>query len=260
MVDDVIVAVPAHDEADQIVECLEAVARAAHAAVATGAIGRALIAVAAHRCSDDTAWRARSTLAALTERIPTATVIGLVHPDEQSRTVGDVRAGVIAVATERFGIRGSDWIFNTDADSIVPTNWISATLQQASTESAMAVAGMVTLSGWTGSTRSRRRYRKILRAGITNEGHQHVYGANLAVRWDAYCRAGGFPSVKHGEDSGLVESLRTIGERIATTFTPLVVTSGRVPGRADHGLGALLGRLEDSQPTPTTEVVTVQQF
>jgi len=32
---------------------------------------------------------------------------------------------------------------------------------------------------------------------------------------------------------------------VATTFTPRVRTSGRTPGRAEHGLGALLARLED---------------
>lgn len=240
---DVIVAVPAHDETDRIANCLESVVVAATAAIADGTLGRVLVAVAAHRCSDDTAERARSALQKLSVTWPSG-ISGVVRPDENSATVGDVRARLIRHAACRAQITPGDWIFNTDADSVVPADWITATLRQAEANGASAVAGLVSVTGWAASARARQQYRKILRMGMTDHGHRHVYGANLAVRWDAYQRAGGFATVTHGEDTQLIQQLRKRGEQIITTFTPVVNTSGRVPGRAEHGLGELLGRLE----------------
>jgi cellulose synthase/poly-beta-1,6-N-acetylglucosamine synthase-like glycosyltransferase len=240
----VIVAVPAHNELARIAECLLAIGRSARAAIAAGSVSRVLIAVAAHRSTDGTQRRARTVLEAMVGPTPPSAITALLVRDHASTTVGQVRARLIATAADRFSMTACDWLFNTDADSIVPTDWISTTTHRADSESAVAVAGMVALSGWDGSAGARRRYRKIIRSGITPDGHRHVYGANLAVRWDAYTQVGGFPSAAHGEDTRLVDALRAAGAPVMSTFTPLVLTSGRVPGRAENGLGSLLGRLE----------------
>jgi hypothetical protein len=238
---DLIVAVPAHNEQDAITKCLDAVQRAVGVAVQAGHVGATVIAVAAHRCQDATVLLARAALSAPT--LPAGQVDTLIRIDNRSDTVGQVRSRLIIAAAHQIRDPRSTWVFNTDADSVVPSDWITATLDQARTRSAAAVAGMVALADWHSSPRARHRYRQIIDAGITADGHEHVYGANLAVRWDAYCDVDGFTSVPHGEDTRLVSDLRSAGHRVAATFSPLVMTSGRMPGRAEHGLGSLLDRL-----------------
>jgi GT2 family glycosyltransferase len=80
-----------------------------------------------------------------------------------------------------------------------------------------------------------------------------VYGANLAVRLDAYLRVGGFRDV-HGEDQDLVDRLRGAGEPVTSLLSPLVLTSARYDGRAENGLAALLERLSRSE-IETSDVV-----
>ena len=136
---------------------------------------------------------------------------------------------------------------NTDADSWVPPDWISATLSAMRAADAVAAAGLVEVVGWRAPASARRAYHALIEAGLHPWGHDHVYGANLAVRLDAYVTVGGFPARDHGEDHALVARLRSAAYRVATPRTPRVRTSGRTTGRCPDGLGALLGRLA-SQP------------
>ena len=59
---DVLVAIPARDEADRIEACLRSVLTAIRLARLQGVVGRSTVAVAAHYCRDDTAARARRLL------------------------------------------------------------------------------------------------------------------------------------------------------------------------------------------------------
>ncbi|MDQ6656856.1 MAG: glycosyltransferase family 2 protein [Actinomycetota bacterium] len=239
---DVIVAIPAHDEQHRIAACLTSVLRAVETGVGAGLVDRALIAVSAHRCKDATLVVAEAALASRPAASAKAVQTTLLI-DETSRTVGDVRALMIATAGEQLAAGPHCWLFNTDADSMVPPEWIVQTLEHAAATGSLAVAGMVEVVGWRSTEAARRRYRQIIEDGLTPSGHRHVYGANLAVRTDAYLAAGGFPSVARGEDSCLVDALRAAGFPVASTFRPVVITSGRSPGRAQDGLGDLLGQL-----------------
>lgn len=245
---DIIVAIPAHDEQHRIDACLTSVLRSVETAVQAGVVGRALVTVSAHRCLDATSSVAEAALASWPSAFPEV-VQTAVLADETSCTVGDVRARMIAAASERLPAGPHCWLFSTDADSVVPPEWIAQTLEHAATTNAVAVAGMVDVVGWRSTSAARRRYRHIIREGQTSTGHRHVYGANLAVRSDAYLAVGGFKSVAHGEDTCLVESLRAANFQVASTFAPVVATSGRVPGRAHDGLGSLLGRLVADDPS-----------
>ncbi|MGN6129846.1 MAG: hypothetical protein ACTHOK_05840, partial [Nocardioidaceae bacterium] len=80
--------------------------------------------------------------------------------------------------------------------------------------------------------------------------HAHVSGATLAVRADAYLAVGGFPHVAHGEDQRLVDTLAARDLPVLRTRTVTVITSGRLEGRADHGLAALLRALEARTAVP----------
>lgn len=243
-VNDVLVAIPAHDERVEITGCLERLAVAVQKAQASPSYGRIHVAVVAHRCHDDTFARAQAAL----DRLPGR---HLVTRDEVSGTVGEVRAGLVATASAQLGLEPiRTWLLSTDADSHVPADWITGTVDQARHAAAVAVVGMVELRGWDAPAEVLERYADLVRTGIGPDGHTHVYGANLAVRLDAYLRVGGF-GLGHGEDQDLVDRLHAAGEHVLSRFSPLVRTSARHPGRAEHGLGALLQRMqEDSEAVP----------
>lgn len=237
---DVLVAVPAQDEADRIEACLRSVAASLRAAQAGGLVHRARIAVGAHRCRDGTAAIATDALDDLgwSDRV----VIEIA----EAAPVGLVRSRLACAArqVEPALPPGRLWLFSTDADSIVPVDWVSGMLQTAAEDEADVVAGLVDLVGWRGGRAARRAYREIISSKLLPDGgHDHVYAANLAVRWATFETIGGFPGVPHGEEAGLLAAARRAGARVATPRTPRVRTSGRMPGRAPEGLGELLGRL-----------------
>jgi Glycosyltransferase like family 2 len=240
-VTDVLVAIPAHDEQAEIAGCLEHLAVAVRQAQASPAYGRVRVAVAAHRCHDETFAVARDLLAGLPGR-------HLVVRDEASTTVGEVRARLVAAGSADLD-PSRTWLLSTDADSHVPADWVTGSVAVARHAAAVAVAGMVELRDWDAPAEVLERYRALVAGGLTPDGHTHVYGANLAVRLDAYLRVGGFRA-GHGEDQDLVDRLRAAGEHVLSRFSPLVRTSARRPGRAEHGLGALLQRMQEDAVTP----------
>lgn len=236
---DVLVALPAHDEQASIGDCLASVGRAVTRAQQAGVVRRARIAVAAHRCSDDTAERARVTLAGWPG------VESLVRPDEMVLPVGSVRTRLIdaAVALDP-PLSGPDtWVFNTDADTLVPADWVTATLRRAAEQQADLVLGLADLAEWPVDEVTRRAYERIVNLGLTGSGHQHAYAANLAIRLPAFSQVGGFPGLPHGEEHGLAAACRAAGLTVISTLSPRVQTSARMPGRAAHGLGTLLAQL-----------------
>ena len=277
---DVLVAIPAHDEADRIEACLRSVAAALRAGQAVGLVQRGRIAVGAHRCRDETAAIATGTLRDLgwsdhvVLDMAGAAPVGLVR----TRLACRARQVEPALPASRL------WLFSTDADSVVPADWVSGMLRAAAEDAAGdevrdaagdevrdavvdevrdaagdevrdaagesaegeadVVAGLVDLAGWRGGRAARRAYRQIIASKLLpGGGHDHAYAANLAVRWTTFEAIGGFPGVAHGEEAALLVAARDAGARVATPRTPRVRTSGRMPGRAPEGLGDLLGRL-----------------
>ncbi len=238
---DVLVAVPARDEEEAIEACLVSVLAAAADALRAGVVGRVRVAVAAHRCRDRTAERATEVLGAS----------GLEHvvvADETSTTVGEVRSRLVeaALVAAPALVLDRTWLLSTDADSRVPSDWVRALLGTAARTGADLVAGYVGLDGWEADSRvdaaALAAYDRLLLAGLTAEGHAHVWAANLAVSGPAYRAAGGFPSVAHGEERALAEQVARTG-LVVGALHPVVTTSARMPGRAPHGLGDLLLRL-----------------
>lgn len=233
---EVLVVIPAHNEEPSVSRCVHQVVAAIGRARSRGVVGRATVAVVAHRCTDRTALLAERALAA-------HPVHGVVIPDTDSTTVAEVRRRGVAAALAEVADPARTWLFNTDADSLVPPDWLTATLSAMRAEDAVAAAGLVEVVGWRAPASARRAYHGLIEAGLHPWGHDHVYGANLAVRLDAYLAVGGFPVRDHGEDHGLIARLRDAGYRVATPRAPRVRTSGRTTGRCPDGLGALLGRL-----------------
>lgn len=242
---DVVVAIPAHEEEDLIASCLTSVLRALAHAHRTGEVREARVLVSAHRCTDATAARAEAALADLP---PWCT--SKVVADDGPTPVGAVRHRLLERADD---LAGTTWVFSTDADSRVPSDWITGMLaaaRPADGPPAAAVAGLVDVEHWHADPAAREAYARLVESGLTPTGHSHVYAANLAVRLADYRAVGGFPAPEHGEEHGLVAALRASGRRVATPHHPSVATSGRTPGRAAHGLGELLARIAEDPCLP----------
>jgi len=234
----VAVVVPARDEAANIVGCLLAVRASLAAAVHAGAVDGVTVAVVAHRCADHTATLARTSL------------VGMPHDvieDSGSATVGEVRRLGVEVALARLNVGSRlaerTWILNTDADSIVGPRWVSDVLRHGQA-GRVAVVGMTRLRGALRSAAAREAYRQIIDAGVSGPEHDHVYGANLAVRADAYAAVGGFRGVPIGEDRALVDALIAHGLPVARPRDLVVATSARRTGRAAGGLADLLADID----------------
>lgn len=235
---DILIAITAHDEATTIGRCLDSVVAAVSRAQDTGVIRRARIAVAAHRCSDDTVEQALDHLGGLSG------IETLVHPEIAVLRVGAVRSRLIAYAVAVPPVLPRDcWIFSTDADTVVPIDWVTGLLAAARGVDAELVLGLANLDNWPADAEARRTYQQILDSGLDADRHHHVYAANLAVTRSAYDAAGGFPAVPHGAEHALVRAIRAAGRRVASPLQPRVITSARMPGRAAGGLGELLAGL-----------------
>ncbi|WP_427018248.1 glycosyltransferase [Pseudarthrobacter sp. P1] len=131
------------------------------------------------------------------------------------------------------------WILNTDADSTVPSNWMSQHWR-------LACEGSDVVTGTVEPHRDGMTARQLSlwhRAHDLSEGHAHVHGANLGFRADVYQRLGGYRDVPVHEDRDFVEAARTHGFLVRATDLCRVLTSGRRHSRVDGGFAGYLAHL-----------------
>ncbi|WP_369069500.1 glycosyltransferase [Kineococcus terrestris] len=232
----VLVVVPARDEERRLPRCLAALERAValagtpadvvvvadscrdRTAAVAAAAGARVVQVAAGSAGAARAAGVRAALAG-----PTAPPAPGTHPGTDPGT--DPATDPAAV-----------WIACTDADSRVPPGWLRHQLL-------LAAAGADLVRGTVRLARPPARWLAAYRAGVGEDGHPHVHGANLGVRADRYLAAGGFPDLPVGEDVALVEAVAAAGGRVVATTGEPVLTSGRRSGRAPDGLSGDLRRL-----------------
>lgn len=220
------VVVPARDEAVLIQRALRSLsAAAAHASAAWGeACPDIAIVVVADRCDDNTAALARR-------------VDGVQVLEVDFGSVGRARASGIQLAlrTLRTPLEKT-WIANTDADSVVPFNWLT-------THSAYADAGNDLVIGTVRpdfadlAAEQVAAWKALHTPGFPNG---HVHGANLGVRASAYLAAGGFAPVGEHEDVQLAKRLEDLGATVVATDLCEVMTSGRGHGRTPGGYARYL--------------------
>jgi glycosyltransferase involved in cell wall biosynthesis len=221
--DRAVVVIPAHDEAAALPRCLAAV-RAASARTSVPV----LTVVVLDACTDESA-----TLAADDDDD-----VQFVEID--AGNVGAARAAGFEHA--RSGDQGRVWYATTDADSRVDPDWL---VRQFAANADM-VLGVVRIDDWRHlSTASVRRYLAAYRAKIRRPGagHDHVHGANMGFRADAYWATGGFAALASGEDVDLVRRFERSGRRIHRDVGLSVSTSARQQGRAPRGFAAHLRSL-----------------
>lgn len=207
------VVVPAHDEAELVAAALESVVAAA------GRVDVPVeIVVVSNGSTDATSQVARARGATVLE-LPSA-------------GVGAARALGAAVSLRGRDPRGL-WLASTDADSRVPSSWLSHHLELADA-GADVVLGTVCLDDH--HLPDHAEWWRTYRHPIGLDAHPHVHGANLGVRGSTYVAAGGFADLDRDEDVDLVRRLRDVTDRIVTTDGSAVVTSARLVGRAVGGV------------------------
>ena len=162
-------------------------------------------------------------------------------------------AGVDALRHVVGADAAATWLLSTDADSIVPADWVRRHLDHAA-RGALAVAGVVSLiddpDGRRAAATWERDYGATL---IAADGHPHVHAANLGLRLDVYDAIGGFADLDRAEDIDLWRRLRAAGIRPVADAATSVATSARLDGRVALGFAAALRRLAD--PAPSTSAV-----
>jgi glycosyltransferase involved in cell wall biosynthesis len=221
------VVVPAHNEAQLLPGCLHALRAAAAAApVATEII------VVADACEDQTETLARQ----LGPENGCATVLAI-----GAGNVGIARAAGMRAAC-RTGSQGL-WLLSTDADTVVPRDWITRHLAHAA-RGAQLVAGTVAPADWQGWPPALvPLYRRGYQHQVTAGGHGHIHGANLGILAGPYLALGGFQPRKTGEDVALVHAARAAGLRVTAALDLPVRTSTRPSARAPAGFSAHLHSL-----------------
>lgn len=214
------VVIPAHNEAELIGACLNAVAAAAAHPRLAGETVQTIVIL--DHCTD--------TTASIVARHDVATL------SIQSCNVGEARA-----CGARFLLDlGARWLSFTDADTLVSPQWLVEQLAL----NADAVCGSIGVEDWSTHGEHADWLRGHFLATYNDaDGHQHIHGANLGVSAQAYQNAGGFLPLKRNEDVELVAALQASCAHIAWSAAPRVTTSSRRYGRARGGFGDALLQL-----------------
>jgi glycosyltransferase involved in cell wall biosynthesis len=223
------VAIPARNEESLLPRCLRSVRKAQERVRALATVD---VVVVADNCTDQTVQVATRMLEGGGKAVS-------IH----AGVVGAARATAAQLLLERHrGSRERHWIANTDADCVVPPDWLVNQLALAAS-GIEAIAGVVSVDQFQEfgpDMPAKFRASYLIEAG---GGHPHVHGANLGVRADVYVGAGGWMPLETAEDHDLWQRLAKNGVRRLSTSAITVETSGRRVGRAPRGFAdALIAR------------------
>jgi glycosyltransferase involved in cell wall biosynthesis len=218
------VVIPVHNEAGLLSACLESIARAArHPGIEDEPVE---VVVVLDACTD------RSAAIAVRHG---AQIVSL-----DARCVGAARALGASFALDA----GARWLAFTDADTVVPPDWLFAQLAA----NADIASGPVEIEDWSDHPYG---MRERFHAQYGQGNGMRVHGANLALSAAAYRTSEGFPALHSGEDQALVSSLVARGWRVAWNALPPVVTSARWQTTIEGGFAS---RLRDLRSSCLTEL------
>lgn len=229
------VVVPARDEADHLPQALDALQLAVGAVLRYAPGLLVSVTVVLDSCRDGSAYVVAGR--------PWVRAVEVEHGVVgRSRAAGVDRARAAAPDVPADQV----WVACTDADTVVPTQWLVRQL-------AMAEGGAEYYLGVVHPdteqldplTRARWWERHHL-----VEGHTHVHGANMGFTLAAYDAVGGFAPLATGEDVELAAALGASGRTGVATADCPVLTSGRTAGRAPLGFASYLQDLESSDEAP----------
>ena len=220
------VLVPARNEESLLPRCLNSILRAL--AKLPSDITSDII-VVVDRSTDQTLKVARSMLGGY----------GAAFTTLKGR-VGVARAHAAKVALARYGgPLECCWLANTDADCVVPENWLVDQMFFAGM-GAQAVDGTVVVDSFSEHCNGTAGLFHDTYTIYSDGTHPHVHGANIGIRADLYLEAGGWASLATAEDHDLWDRLSLLNCRRLSPASLTVITSGRRIGRAPHGFAQAL--------------------
>ena len=218
------IVIPAHNEAMTIAKCLASV-RAAIEQLPSIIEVYTLVVLAS--CTDNT------------ESIVKAAGIDYLCCNYQC--VGQVRNMGIRHAITN----GATWIACTDADSVVPIDWLVRQIKHISHQPTDMICGVVDIDSWVHlTTQTRKDYIAHYQDKM---GHRHIHGANLSFSTETYLTVGGFAPIPCHEDVDLVRKFEVQGYAITWSNRVRVMTSSRLQARATEGFAAFLTKLEQNK-------------
>ena len=148
---------------------------------------------------------------------------GVTVVDEPTRGYG-------RALTAGFAAAHGDIIACTDADSVVPSDWISNLVREYDQRpDVVAIGGEVefTRPNWKSQLLKHLFLSLFNRIDRANRSGPHLWGANMSVRRDAFLAVGGWnPNFSLQADSELSERLRKVG-RVIIVESICVRTSSR---------------------------------
>jgi cellulose synthase/poly-beta-1,6-N-acetylglucosamine synthase-like glycosyltransferase len=254
----IVVAIPARDEAERVEACLIALNEQNQCPDA--------VVLLLNNCSDETETIARSMASDFGFHLD---VISRELPPHQANA-GHARRMAMALAAERAGSGGV--LLTTDADAVVPPDWVSGNLAAlrygADVVCGQAVvdrieAEMIPALLHADDVQERRSIGLLDDLAWALDPEQHdppprhteASGASLAVWAEAHRRVGGIPAIAAGEDRAFVRALWMMDARVRHDPAIRVVVSGRVMGRAEGGMADAIRRRMVQQDEFTDELV-----
>ncbi len=240
------VAIPVRDEAERIASCLIALAGQ------RGAPAPA-VALLLNNCTDASA----AIVQALAPSLPLTIDLCCVDLPLSRAHAGTARALAMRRAGAVAGPTGV--VLTTDADGIVPSDWLAQTLA-ALVRGADAVLGRAVIDPVEArlipDALHQDDARECAYATLLDEitslldpdpadpwpRHTDEAGASIAVSAAAWRRVGGLRPVAYGEDRAFVAALRGHDCRIRHASEVWVSVSGRIEGRAPGGMADTIRR------------------
>jgi hypothetical protein len=239
------VAIPVHDEEDQIGGCL--------AALLDQSEPPDHLVLLINNTTDRSAEIARGMAAGRQTRVH---VIERQVPEAEANA-GTARRLAMDAAADLVGPAGA--LLTTDADARVPRHWVAANLSWLR-RGIDAVCGMAVIdpvdeaaipAHLIADDAAETRYAALLdeidsvldpRACDPWPRHTHRSGASIAVGAAVYRAADGVPPVPHGEDRAFIAALERRDCKIRHDPDIAVIVSGRLVGRAEGGMAATIAR------------------
>jgi len=246
----VVVAIPAKNEADWIGRCLDALAQQTRQADA--------VLLLLNNCTDGIAGIAHAYAAVA--RFPLLVECRTLPTSTAS--AGHARRLATELAAQRAGPDGI--LLTTDADTIVPGDWIERNLS-ALAAGADLVCGRVVIDPVEAALIPAHLHADdAVECALTEmldriaaqldpdpadpwPRHTEAAGASLAVTIAAFNRVGGFPPRPSGEDRAFVCALARLDGRIRHDPEVVVSVSGRIHGRAHGGMADTIRRRMQQQ-------------
>lgn len=233
----IMVAIPARNEARTIAACIESIDTASQRMDAA-----VLVVVAADSCIDSTASTARS--------VP---VIGCDVEVIEGRwgRAGAARAAAVDHGLAMLPSDRPSWIANTDADCVVPATWLETQIVLAA--HVEAIGGIVQLDPESTEVALLAAFEASYQ--LHGDHHPHVHGANIGLSADAYRSIGGWcRRTEVGEDHVLWNTLVASGHRVCQATSLSVLTSARLRSRVFGGFATDLAQLHQPKLSVASSV------